>query len=69
MVKTNAELAPIARTSNAVKSTQPGLRPPRRTRAPRDRTVMAKLYLREVNQRVGRLRRFFAGCPRRGRVG
>ncbi|ETZ96907.1 hypothetical protein I547_7527 [Mycobacterium kansasii 824] len=40
-MKTSAELAAIARTSNVVKSTQPGLRPPRRTRAPRDRTVMA----------------------------
>jgi hypothetical protein len=40
LVKTNAELAAMARTSNTVKSSQPGLRPLRRVRAPRDRTVM-----------------------------
>ena len=40
LVNTNAELAPMARTSSTVNSSQPGLRPPRRLRAPRDRTVM-----------------------------
>ncbi len=40
LVNTRAELATMARTSNVVKSSQPGLRPPRLFLAPRDRTVM-----------------------------
>jgi len=40
LVNTSAELATMARTSNVVKSSQPGLRPPRLFLAPRDRTVM-----------------------------
>src|SRR3954463_13868651 len=52
LVNTSAELAKIARTSNTVNSSQPGLRPLRRGRAPRVRTVMGRLYLSQVTARV-----------------
>ena len=52
LVNTSAELAAMASTSNTVSSTQPGLRPPRRTRAPRDGSVMGRLYLSQVVSRV-----------------
>src|SRR6267154_1554325 len=52
LVKTRAELAPMASTSNTVSSNQPGLRPPRRERAPRVRTVMGRLYPPQVISRV-----------------
>src|SRR3954467_215487 len=52
LVNTSAELAKIARTSNTVNSSQPGLRPLRRGRAPRVRTVMGRLYRSQVTARV-----------------
>src|SRR6476469_3664647 len=52
LVNTSAELAMIASTSNTVNSSQPGLRPLRRGRAPRVRTVMGRLYPPQVTQRV-----------------
>src|SRR5215207_4491011 len=52
LVKTKAELAPMASTSNTVSSTQPGLRPARRARVPRDRSVMGRLYPPQVGSRV-----------------
>src|SRR5882757_471408 len=52
LVNTRAELAPMASTSNTVNSNQPGLRPPRRARVPRDRSVMGRLYPPQVISRV-----------------
>ena len=52
LVNTSAELAMIASTSNTVNSSQPGLRPLRRGRAPRVKTVMRRLYPSQVTQRV-----------------
>src|SRR6476661_5986794 len=52
LVNTRAELAPMASTSNTVRSNQPGLRAPRRARVPRDRSVMGRLYLPQVISRV-----------------
>src|SRR5829696_6479388 len=54
LVKTRAELAPMASTSNTVSSNQPGLRPLRRERVPRDRSVMGRLYPPQVTSRVDR---------------
>src|SRR6478672_1171513 len=54
LVNTSAELAMIASTSNTVNSSQPGLRPLRRGRAPRVNTVMGRLYPSQVTQRVER---------------
>src|SRR4029077_9413333 len=52
LVNTRAELAPMASTSNTVSSNQPGLRAPRRGRAPRVRSAMGRLYLPQVISRV-----------------
>src|SRR6478736_8750450 len=52
LVNTRAELAMIASTSNTVNSSQPGLRPLRRGRAPRVNTVMGRLYPPQVTARV-----------------
>src|ERR1700754_635168 len=52
LVNTRAELAPIASTSNTVSSTQPGLRPPRRARVPREGWVGARLSPPQVISRV-----------------
>src|SRR5689334_873300 len=52
LVNTSAELARIASTSNTVRSSQPGLRPLRRGRAPRVRPVMGRLYPPQVIARV-----------------
>src|SRR3954463_13379776 len=52
LVKTRAELAPMASTSNTVSSTQPGLRPARRARVPRDRAVRGRLPPPQVGSRV-----------------
>src|SRR6476661_8261158 len=51
-VNTRAELAPMASTSNAVSSNQPGRRPRRRGLAPRVGSVMGRLYPPQVTQRV-----------------
>src|SRR5215212_7675789 len=64
LVKTRAELAPMASTSNTVSSNPPGLRPPRRERLPRDRSVMGRLYPPQVTSRVDRF-----GDSADGRVG
>src|ERR1700752_1942792 len=52
LVKTRAELAPMASTSNTVSSNQPGLRTARRERVPRDRSAMGRLYPPQVISRV-----------------
>src|SRR3954469_689004 len=52
LVNTSAELATIARTSNADNKSQPGLRLLRRWRIPRVGSVMGRLYLSQVTSRV-----------------
>src|SRR6478672_5730970 len=52
LVNTRAELAPMASTSNTVRSNQPGLRTARLERVPRDRSAMGRLYPPQVGSRV-----------------
>src|ERR1700737_908871 len=52
LVKTRAELAPMASTSNTVSSTHRAGRPRRRERAPGVRTVRARLSPPQVISRV-----------------